>query len=1302
MTSIPRRCARIVALAALAAAPSLARAEDSSAPALLQWFDGSYKTITYRTPDYFMAGYGGLWTPPPGRADSGDSSVGYDQYDRFDLGYAGKPTQYGTETGLKTMISTLHAAGGRAYLDLVWNHNGFSQWGTTDGSGHSFLNAGGYPGFVMGSGATNDHGDFHDPYAGGDEQSQLSGLIDIAQETNNQYIRNPVTAGDPNNLPAGATPAFGRLANVPTASNARFYQDQTSYITVTDPANGQNTPFKIYNFTNNPTGGVPVQENATGYLMRNARWLIQTTGADGFRLDATKNYPDGILKYLDQAVFGAIQTPLLDGSRQNVWSFGEAFDTSPSVLQPRIRQDISSSNVVGGNRDTLDFPLYYAMQDNLSGNGFNNDWRNVVNASIDKNDDGLANNGSQGVAFVQSHDASGTPPYLANVAYAYTLMRPGNALVYFNANEFGNRGNNFPQPGRGDALGGQFGDTITKLVDIRTRYGNGNYIPRSVTSATTTDKEDLVYERNRSAIVALSNRLDNGYDSVTVQTSFVAGMPLIELTGNAADPAVDPDNHIPELVIVNNDGTANLTIPRNKNINGVEHDKGYVVYGPSGPQGALSLSNVSSTLAPDTQNANNNGTARLTAVSVVKSNTFTATLNTNAVYLLGFYRDHDADGDNALLKIDGGFDANGNGHVDYVSPGSAAYGFEEFTTTHAPGYTSSDNNGVYAQTINAANLSEGYHFIEARAFRHRDPNIEGAGVPAIYSSFKKVVYVDRVRAPAGIDTFNPISAGVNENRDLVIKSLDSTASNLKKTNGSSVAAVHVYFDLGASAMTNDQITNDAYINNANPAGDWDTNLWKYGLFGLTSGNHAVTVVMFEPDYDPAQGYAGGGVSVTRFNAASFPGLALQTINGQGLGDCDFSGALSPNDIGQFSSALASNNTSFNPAADLNADGLVDEADDVLMVPWLTYKNANVGTITTATNLRLSRALALDGTLNVPAGTLNVSGTSVPGVALTFTNSFNIPQNRTITKTGGQTLNINGPQTHGLNATLVTAAGTTNMNTDGGSNLTVTTSGAGSATNFGISQHLKAVNITTGGFASVTAGGPANVNGGKTLVTKSLSIDSTSKLDLTNNNVAIDYTSTSPIGAWNGSAYDGAAGLIAAGYGDGSWNGGHGITSSSAASTGNLHALGIAEAADVLGISGAQTGTFDGQSVDATTVIVKYTYAGDANLDGAINGDDYFQIDSAFPQGQSGWINGDFNYDGVINGDDYFIIDSNFPQQGAAMTGSGFTPALGPVVAVPEPASLAALSLAAATLATRRRRRHNSISSPSSPARTKPR
>src|SRR5688500_16640268 len=126
-----RRHTRILAAAALAAVPAVgARAQDVSASAILQIYEASWQTIEKRTPDIFMAGYGHIWTPPPGRAEQGSLSVGYDVYDRFDLGSTGNPTLYGTETGLKSVVNESHKAGVNVYTDLVWNHNGFADQGT--------------------------------------------------------------------------------------------------------------------------------------------------------------------------------------------------------------------------------------------------------------------------------------------------------------------------------------------------------------------------------------------------------------------------------------------------------------------------------------------------------------------------------------------------------------------------------------------------------------------------------------------------------------------------------------------------------------------------------------------------------------------------------------------------------------------------------------------------------------------------------------------------------------------------------------------------------------------------------------------------------------------------------------------------------------------------------------------------------------------------------------------------------------------------------------------------------------------
>ena len=67
----------------------------------------------------------------------------------------------------------------------------------------------------------------------------------------------------------------------------------------------------------------------------------------------------------------------------------------------------------------------------------------------------------------------------------------------------------------------------------------------------------------------------------------------------------------------------------------------------------------------------------------------------------------------------------------------------------------------------------------------------------------------------------------------------------------------------------------------------------------------------------------------------------------------------------------------------------------------------------------------------------------------------------------------------------------------------------------------------------------------------------------------------------------------------------------------------------------------GQSLTTRDLIVRYTWNGDANLDGLDNADDYFLIDSGYITKKGGYYNGDFNYDNLVNADDYFLIDSAF-------------------------------------------------------------
>jgi fibronectin-binding autotransporter adhesin len=172
-------------------------------------------------------------------------------------------------------------------------------------------------------------------------------------------------------------------------------------------------------------------------------------------------------------------------------------------------------------------------------------------------------------------------------------------------------------------------------------------------------------------------------------------------------------------------------------------------------------------------------------------------------------------------------------------------------------------------------------------------------------------------------------------------------------------------------------------------------------------------------------------------------------------------------------------------------------------------------------------------------------------------------------------------------------------------------------------------------------------------------------------------------------------LVAAGYSNGTWSG-PGITSSvAAADTTHLTALGVivnnnGGSNPLYGNGGTIASTFDGITPAATDILVKYTYYGDANLDGTVDGSDYSRIDSGFLSQLTGWYNGDFNYDGVINGSDYTLIDNAYNTQGASLAAAIAGPTAqiaggSSASAVPEPAALSLLGLSAMGLLSRRRR-----------------
>jgi autotransporter-associated beta strand protein len=227
-----------------------------------------------------------------------------------------------------------------------------------------------------------------------------------------------------------------------------------------------------------------------------------------------------------------------------------------------------------------------------------------------------------------------------------------------------------------------------------------------------------------------------------------------------------------------------------------------------------------------------------------------------------------------------------------------------------------------------------------------------------------------------------------------------------------------------------------------------------------------------------------------------------------------------------------------------------------------------------------------------------------------------------------------------------------------------------------------VNITSGATLEV-----AHSGGSRVVRTPAVSITGDGRLDLRDNKLLTD----TPAGTFNGTSYTGIQGEVARAYNFGAWDM-PGLTTSEELAGQNAGALsgtmtiGVATAAQILFIEPSETGVFMGQTVTGATTIAMYTYAGDMNFDGLVDGADYGIIDNnvQFP-GTTGYANGDLNYDGVIDGADYGIIDNTVQLQGAPIpiTASSALPS---VSAVPEPAACGLAILAAPTILHRRRRR----------------
>jgi autotransporter-associated beta strand protein len=300
-------------------------------------------------------------------------------------------------------------------------------------------------------------------------------------------------------------------------------------------------------------------------------------------------------------------------------------------------------------------------------------------------------------------------------------------------------------------------------------------------------------------------------------------------------------------------------------------------------------------------------------------------------------------------------------------------------------------------------------------------------------------------------------------------------------------------------------------------------------------------------------------------------------------------------------------------------------------------------------------------------------TVVSGGQLTLTTTGSIASSAHVNVSSGATFTLAASTATSLVGVLPRSLGQLNVN----GNAVFAT-----AVNQGNRQIVSATGISIGGNGSSYTG----------------------RLDVGNNDVDVVNAGTLGLASINAAAV--------AGYNGGSWNGTGGIVSSAAAGDPtHLTALGVilnsnngtTSGTPLYGSATGSLGLFDGLNPSVSDVLIKYTYYGDTNLSGLVDGSDYSRVDTtygneAFVNGVatnpiSGWYNGDFNYDGVVDGSDYTLMDNAFNQEGAALSTAIATPTAqigtaqigAGTSAVPEPTTIGLLGLGALGLLGRRKR-----------------
>jgi alpha-amylase len=336
------------------------------------------------------AGFTAMWLPPAYKGMAGTYDVGYAVYDMYDLGefnqHGSIRTKYGTRQQYLDAIKALHGCGIQIYADTVLNHR-------MGGEGTEVVKA--------------------TPFPQGDRLNPKGWARDIKAYTHYAFRDRQGKYSDFEwhwwHFDAVDYDDFSKESDTVYLLDGKRFDD---YVAL-EKGNFSYLMGCDLDFQN---------QEVRDEIIRWGKWYLDTTGVDGFRLDA--------IKHISAWFFPQWLDELEKYAGKDLVTVGEYWINDISTLHWYV-------DAVGGRMSVFDVPLHYNFH-YASKSGGNYDMRKILDGTM------MQQRPTHAVTFVENHDSqplqaleSPVEPWFKPLAYAIILLRAEGYPCVFYADYYG-------------------------------------------------------------------------------------------------------------------------------------------------------------------------------------------------------------------------------------------------------------------------------------------------------------------------------------------------------------------------------------------------------------------------------------------------------------------------------------------------------------------------------------------------------------------------------------------------------------------------------------------------------------------------------------------------------------------------------------------------------------------------------------------------------------------------------------------------------------------------------------------------